>query len=83
MKAKTVSNWVKIIIAALVVIINIGYLLFHKKIMGLEEQKSLLMVAGFVFIVFSPIDLSLIAKNIFQKQIKNLAENVSSVDLNS
>jgi hypothetical protein len=61
------TNGVKIIGAFVLLGVNAYYLIFQKRMMTVEEQKSLLFVVGFIEAGFLGIDVSLIFQNIFNK----------------
>lgn len=71
-KAKTLTNIAKIFSGSLSLIINIIYFGINKEVMDYEKQQSLLLLCGFIVIIFLPIDFSIIIKNILQKKMDNL-----------
>lgn len=73
-QAKQVSNVVKIISVLIAIIFNVVYLVMYGKIATMDEQKSLMILCGFVVLIFMPIDLSILVKNILQKKAETINE---------
>lgn len=67
--AKELSNTVKVAAALIAFLINLFYIIYYKKMMTTDGQASLLKLLLFIVLVFSPIDLSLISRNIFQRSL--------------
>lgn len=65
-QGQVLTNGMKITSVITVLVCNLLYFIFHGKIMGMDEQKSLILAVGFCVTLFLPIDASLLAQNIFK-----------------
>ena len=66
-KGKILTNGTKIFSIIIAISYNIGHLVIKKSIPSFEEQKSILLLCIYSVVVFAPIDLSLIFKNLLKK----------------
>lgn len=63
-KGKKVSKIGMMLSVTIALLYNLGYLIFERKIPTVDEQKSILMLSGFIVIFFSPIYASIILDKI-------------------
>lgn len=68
-KGKWLTNGSKIVASSLAIITNIINFLIYKEILSYEKQQSLLLLCGFVVLIFLPIDFSIIVKNFIKNKI--------------
>jgi len=68
MKAKTLSNFVKIGLVVFILIVVVGKLLIAKQFLTLEEAKALALIVAIIFALFAPIDLSVMLKSYLEKK---------------
>jgi hypothetical protein len=62
--AKNISKIGMVTSAIIVLSYNFYYLIMTGKIPTLDEQKSILMLGGFIVVIFSPIYLSIVLDKI-------------------
>jgi hypothetical protein len=69
-RGKWLTNGTKILSTIIAVATNVIYFIFKKQVLPYEKQQSLLLLCGFIVLIFLPIDFSLIIKNIISKKLE-------------
>lgn len=63
-RGKLLTNTAKLVAVMIAISFNVFYLFYNKQIASFDEQKSILLLCGFVAGIFLPIDISLLVSNI-------------------
>jgi hypothetical protein len=71
MKMKIINNVLKVIFCIFLIGANISYFIFKKEYLPIDQQLSLIFAVMTMFTIFSPVDASIIMKN-----IKELKESI-------